>query len=89
MAFSQSSKLHRYKHYLKVLFQVYQPECHFCKKQLDWKSFYPQLSGMHLDEFLVHHKNGRHKDDRPKNLSFAHRTCHGEYNWSVRKGGKR
>lgn len=86
MAWSQSSKLQRYKYYLKVLFLMHDIKCCFCGKRLSWKAFYPKQAGnTGLDEYLVHHKNGNHKDDRPSNWAWAHRTCHGEHNWKQRK----
>lgn len=86
MAWSQNSKLQRYKHYLKSLFVMYNVKCHLCKRVLDPQSFFPKLSGgNHLDDYLVHHINGNHDDNRPKNLSFVHRTCHAEYNWKQRR----
>ena len=85
MAYSQNSKLQRYKHYLKTLFQIYKPTCFFCHAKLNPDSFYPKLADSHLDDFLIHHKNGNHDDNRPCNLKFVHRSCHAEYNWKKRR----
>lgn len=90
MAWSQGSKLHRYKFYLKTLFQIYQPKCYFCEKILDWREFYPKMSskknGHIIDPFMVHHKDGNKHNDVPGNWHFAHRDCHGRYNWLIRHG---
>ena len=89
MAWSQSSKLQRYKEYLKFLFQKYELRCYFCGRLLDPDAFFPKKSGTHLDEYLIHHIDGNHKNERPENKAFAHRSCHGDYNWAVRKGLKK
>ncbi len=89
MAFSQSSKLERYKYYLKILFKIHKVKCHFCNKLLDENEFFPKKSSRKnshiIDPFMVHHINGDHYDDRPENWAFAHRTCHGKYNWEIKK----
>ena len=90
MAWSQSSKIHRYKFYLKTLFLIYKPRCYFCGKLLKWEEFYPKQSsrknGHIIDPFLVHHKDGNKHNDNPKNWAFAERDCHGVYNWLIRNG---
>lgn len=86
MAWSQSSKLARSKEYLKFLFQKYEVKCYFCGEKLNPDAFYPRKAKTHLDDFLIHHIDGNHNNERPANKVFVHRTCHGEYNWRVRKG---
>lgn len=85
MAYSQNSKVQRYKYYLTILFKLYEPKCFFCKKKLDSSQFYPSVSGQHIDPFMVHHKNHNHNDNRKSNLSFAHRSCHAEHHWKERR----
>ena len=89
MAWSQNSKLQRYKYYLKTLFEIYRPKCCFCKQYLNPEGFYPKLSGSNLDPFVVHHNDENHDNNDPKNLKFAHRSCHTEHNWKKpnRKNG--
>jgi hypothetical protein len=89
MAWSQSSKLHRYKHYLKFLFEKFDLKCYFCGRRLDPDAFFPQKSKQQLDEYLIHHIDGNHDNERAENKVFVHRSCHGEYNWKVRKGLKK
>lgn len=88
MAHSQNSKLQRYKYYLTVLFQIYKPKCCFCKEELDPDGFFPKKSGSNLDPFMIHHSNHDRTDNSPKNLKFAHRSCHSKHHWkTTRKGG--
>lgn len=70
------SRLERAKSFLRDFIEIHKPICCFCKNPLDWKDFYPKISGKSRDNFTKHHKNGIHEDDRPKNRGFSHRDCH-------------
>lgn len=70
------SKLERTKFFLKHFFEVYEPICVFCGQKLDYKTFYPKLSGHNRDNLVEHHINHIHEDNRPKNRCLVHRDCH-------------
>ena|SRR3990167_9617099 len=84
MAWSRSSKTTRYKYFLSVLFQQYQPRCYFCKNLLDYKEFFPKTSGKQLDGFVLHHENENRKDNRVENLTWSHRGCHSKHHKKIK-----
>lgn len=73
------SKAERYKKVIKYMFEKYKPKCPFCKRELDWKTYFRNMNGKQLDDNTEHHLNGDHFDDRIENRELSHRKCHLSY----------
>jgi len=73
------SKAERYKLFLRFLYRKYKPVCCFCKKPLDWRTFFRNMNGKQLDDNVIHHKDGDHYNDDIDNQDLGHRKCHLEY----------
>jgi len=76
---STNSKLERAKFFIKHFVEVYEPTCYFCKKKMDWKSFYPNLSKKQNDDWVEHHKDLNHYNNKPENRTLTHKGCHRSY----------
>lgn len=50
--------------------------CYFCKRALIQMQTHGKTSWWIRAEITVHHINGDHDDDRPKNHALAHAACH-------------
>jgi hypothetical protein len=55
-------------------------KCHFCKKPLVTEGF---SIATQIREITMHHKDGNHYNEEPKNRSFAHVTCHKSWHMSA------
>ena len=85
MAFSQSSKVERFKYLLKIAFLHLKPQCCFCHEPLNSDTFYPKKTGKHLDEITVHHVDHQRTNNDINNLQFSHRGCHKKYHIRFKK----
>jgi len=90
MAWSQSSKVERFKWLLYLMFKAFKPRCWFCGKPLDPVMFYPKLSGKQYDDVMFHHKDGsgnnKRPNESPSNLKICHRGCHRSFHRLFRLG---
>jgi hypothetical protein len=66
------------KHLYQKTYQ-YQPQCYFCKANMDANEFYRNKSGKNMDNWVIHHKNHNRADNGKDNLVLGHRTCHLSY----------
>ncbi len=76
MKLSVYSKLERVKNLLKFLIEKFNPICCLCGGKMGWRSFFPKLSGLEIDEWTIHHLDHNRQNDKIENQSPCHRDCH-------------
>jgi len=82
------AKAERYKQFLRFFFEKYEPECCFCGKKLDWRTFFRNMNGKQLDDITEHHLDGNHSNANIGNRILAHRNCHLKYHRQLEKEKK-
>jgi hypothetical protein len=82
---SNGAKLQRAKEMIMQLSEIYQPKCAHCGEPMDWKVFYPNLSGMQNDNWVMHHINHKHNDNRSENKCLMHKDCHKKHHYNIDK----
>jgi hypothetical protein len=84
MAMSRDVRLERSKS-LELLWHFLEgKKCFFCKERLanePWPIQYGNANAPVMDvrSITIHHKNGDHSDNSPKNRALAHQKCHKSY----------